>query len=129
MLKFVGMYFYWVVTIFSKNRAILVQQLGEENTLSKSVSSYFMTKKKHPTAIGPGGGGSKVIKKRFFLRALSRNFEHCICCPLLYNLSASSNYEYSRTENRGENLGGIYLAFFAHSMLFFCSSFLLIFPY
>ena len=45
-LKFIGRYFYWVVTIFSKNRAILVQKLREENELSKSVSGYFMTKKK-----------------------------------------------------------------------------------
>ena len=29
-LKFVGRYFYLIVTIFSKKRAILVQKLGEE---------------------------------------------------------------------------------------------------
>ena len=67
MLKFVGMYFYWVVTIFSKNRAILVQQLGEEKTLSKSVSSYFMTKKKNILLpLIPEGGGVRSLRKDFF---------------------------------------------------------------
>ena len=38
-LKFVGMYFYLVVTIFSK-------KLWGEKKLSKSVFGYFKTKKK-----------------------------------------------------------------------------------
>ena len=51
-LKFVGRYFYWVVTIFSKNRAILVQKLGKMKKFSKSLTGYFITKKlKIPTAI------------------------------------------------------------------------------
>jgi len=45
-LKFVGSYFYLLVSIFSKNRAILVQKLWGEKTLSKSVFGYFKTKKK-----------------------------------------------------------------------------------
>ena len=42
-LKFVGNYFYWVVTIFSKKLGYLVQKLGTEKKLSKSVSGYLMT--------------------------------------------------------------------------------------
>ena len=45
-LKLVGRYFYLVVTIFSKNRAILVQKLWCEKKLPKSVFGYFKTKKK-----------------------------------------------------------------------------------
>ena len=45
MLKFVGRYFYLVVTIFSKNRVILVKKLWGEKKLSKSVFGYFKTKK------------------------------------------------------------------------------------
>ena len=40
-LKFVGRYFNLVVTIFPKNRAILVQKLWGEKKLSKSVFGYF----------------------------------------------------------------------------------------
>ena len=51
--------FIWVVTVFSKkNRAILVQKLGTEKKLLKSVSSYFMTKKSS-MAIKPEGGGGR----------------------------------------------------------------------
>ena len=73
MLKFVRRYVYWVDTIFS-NRAILVQKLGEEKKMSKSVSGYLKTKKrieKNVTmAIKPWGGGSKALIKRrtLFLR-------------------------------------------------------------
>jgi len=59
-LKFVGSYFYLLVSIFSKNRAILVQKLWGEKTLSKSVFGYFKTKKKKkkvPMAIKVEGGG------------------------------------------------------------------------
>ena len=45
-LKFIGRYFYWVLTIFSK-------KLGKKKKLSKSVSSYLKTIK----AIKPKGGG------------------------------------------------------------------------
>ena len=44
---------------FPKNRAILVQKLGEESKLSKCVSGYFMTKK-NPTACKLGGGGEDL---------------------------------------------------------------------
>ena len=55
--KFVGRYFYLLVTIFPKNRAI-VQQLWGEKKLSKSVFGYFQTKKKEvPMAIKLEGGG------------------------------------------------------------------------
>ena len=44
---------------FPPSWAILVQKLGEEKKLSKSVSGYFMNKKrrKNHTAIKLGGGG------------------------------------------------------------------------
>ena len=42
-------------SIFSKNRAILVQILRKEKKLSKSVSGYFMTKKKEETTAIAGG--------------------------------------------------------------------------
>ena len=45
-LKFAGRYFYLLVTIFPKNRAILVQKLLGEKKLSKTVFGYFKTKKK-----------------------------------------------------------------------------------
>ena len=45
-LKLAGRYFYLLVTIIPKNRAILVQKLGGEKNLSKSVFGYFKTKKK-----------------------------------------------------------------------------------
>ena len=45
-LKFVTRNVYLVVTIFSKKGSILVQKLGEEKILSKSVSGYLKTKKK-----------------------------------------------------------------------------------
>ena len=65
MLKFVGRYFYLVVTIFPKNRAILVQKLWGEKKLSKSVFGYFNTKKKFkkkvPMAIKLEGGGDKSL--------------------------------------------------------------------
>ena len=51
ILKCVGRYFYLVVTIFPRNRAILVQKLWGEKKLSKSVFGYFKTKKKVPMAI------------------------------------------------------------------------------
>ena len=54
-LKFVGRYFYLVVKIFSKNRAILVQKLWGEKKLSKSVFGYFMTKKKIQSSRGGRG--------------------------------------------------------------------------
>ena len=54
---------------FPKNRAI-VQKLGAEKKLSKSVSGYFMTKK-NPTAIKPEGG--PAIKKIIFFAASLRN--------------------------------------------------------
>ena len=44
-LKFAGRYFYLLVTIFSKNRAILVQKLWGEKKLSKSVFDYFKSNK------------------------------------------------------------------------------------
>ena len=44
-LKFVGRYFHLAVTIFSKNRPILVQKLWGEKK-SKSVFGYFKNKKK-----------------------------------------------------------------------------------
>ena len=53
-LKFVGRYFIWVV--FLKNRAILVQKLGAEKKMSKSVSGYFIKQKKSSMAIKPEGG-------------------------------------------------------------------------
>ena len=61
-LKFVGRYFYLVVTIFPKNRAILVQKLWGEKKLSKSIFGYFKPKKKIqqkkvPMAIKLEGGG------------------------------------------------------------------------
>ena len=40
MLKLVGRYFYWAVTIFSTNYQSFVPKIGEENKLSKSVSVY-----------------------------------------------------------------------------------------
>ena len=51
---------------FPKNRAILVQKLGADKKLSKSVSGYFMTKKKIPMAIKPEGkgGGGKALMAR-----------------------------------------------------------------
>ena len=52
-LKFVGRYFYFVVTIFSKNRAFLV--VGRKK-LSKSVFGYFKTKKMAIKFEGGGGG-------------------------------------------------------------------------
>ena len=58
-LKFVGRYLYWVAKIFSKKKGYLVQKLGEEEKLSKSVSSYLKTKKeeeKNPMAIKPDEG-------------------------------------------------------------------------
>ena len=63
-LKFVGRYFYLDVIKFSKNRAVLVQKLCGEKKLSKSVFSYFKTKKKVPMAIkleGGGGWGAKAL--------------------------------------------------------------------
>ena len=60
MLKFVGRYFYLVVTIFSKNRSILVQKLWGEKD-SDSVFSYFKTKKKVTMAIKLEGEGGKAI--------------------------------------------------------------------
>ena len=62
-LKFVGSYFYWVVTISSKNRAILVQNRGRKK-MSKFVSGYFITSKKNPTAIKTEGGGCKFLLAR-----------------------------------------------------------------
>ena len=56
-LKFVGRYLYLLVTIFSKNRDILVQKLWGEKKLSKSVFGYFKTKNKVLMAIKLGGGG------------------------------------------------------------------------
>ena len=46
--KFVGRYFYWFVKIFSKKKwAILVQKLGEEENLSKSVSGLILQQKSY----------------------------------------------------------------------------------
>ena len=56
---------------FPPSWAILVQKLGEEKKLSKSVSGYFMNKKrrKNHTAIKLGGGGLYGLAiKIFFLR-------------------------------------------------------------
>ena len=44
--NFVGRYFYLVVTIFPKNRAILVQKLGEEKNCQNPLSGHLKTKKK-----------------------------------------------------------------------------------
>ena len=68
-LKFVGKYIYLV---FQKNRAILVQKLGEEIFFSKSLSGYFMTKKKErkksSMTIKPereGEGPARLLKEIF----------------------------------------------------------------
>ena len=39
MLKFFGRYFYWLVTIFFGNRAILVQKLGGEKQFPKPINT------------------------------------------------------------------------------------------
>ena len=75
--------FTWLLQCYPKNRAILVQKLGEE--LSKSVSGYLKTKKKFLMAIKPEGGGGvglngPAIKRRtFFLRLpLKRPYNMCV---------------------------------------------------
>ena len=47
-LKFVGRY---LSGLFPKNMTILVQKLGAEKKISKSVSGYFMTEKNRKTFI------------------------------------------------------------------------------
>ena len=68
---------------FPKNRAILVQKLGKEKKLTKSVSGYLKTKKKKvPVAIQPEGGGGVrtnglAIKRRtFFAASLTTYTKH-----------------------------------------------------
>ena len=56
---------------FPKNRAILVQKLGTEKKLSKSVSGFLM-KKKILRPLSPEGGGGlngPVIKRKNFFAA------------------------------------------------------------
>ena len=45
-LKFVGRYFIWVVTIFSKKKGYLSPKIGGRKKLSKSVCGYFIRRKK-----------------------------------------------------------------------------------
>ena len=48
---------------FPKNRAMLVQKLGEEKKLSTSVSSYLKTKKRKSSYghLARGGGGKALM--------------------------------------------------------------------
>ena len=47
-LKIVGRYFYWVVTLFPKNRAILVQKFGQEKkNCQNPFPAILKTKKKY----------------------------------------------------------------------------------
>ena len=75
--KFVGRYFYWVVTIFSKNRAILVQKLGEEKNCQNPFLAIF-ERKKNPTAIKLGGG-DKALKNRLLLSGDSKSLDIGYC--------------------------------------------------
>ena len=57
---------------FPNNRAILVQKWGAEKKLSKSVSDYFMTRKKKVLwPLSPRGGGkalmARPLREEFFL--------------------------------------------------------------
>ena len=78
MSKFVGRYFYLVVTVFSKkNRAILVPKLWGEKKLSKSVFGCLKTKKKFqwPLSSREGGGDKALIawplvEELFFVASL-----------------------------------------------------------
>ena len=56
--------FTWLLKYFPKNRAILVQKLGEEKKWSKSVSGYLKTKKNFLWPLSPRGGGSKALMAR-----------------------------------------------------------------
>ena len=70
-----------VVTIYSKNRAILVQKLWGEKKLSKSVFGYFKTKKKIQKKkflwpLSSRGGGKALVARPlvdelFFAASLS----------------------------------------------------------
>ena len=72
MLKFVGMYYYWVVTI--KNMAILVQKLRGKKIVKPRFRLFH---EKNPMAIKAWAGGGKVLMTRplkkslFFAASLS----------------------------------------------------------
>ena len=58
-IKFAGKYFYWFVTIFSKNRAILVHKLGEICQYPFPAILRLKKGEKNPNANMIGGGGGK----------------------------------------------------------------------
>ena len=68
--------FTWLVQYLPENRAILVQKLGEEKKMSKSVFGYL----KVPMAIKLEGGGSKalmawpIVEELFFATSLIQSY-------------------------------------------------------